>query len=32
MPKMPVSDYGFYAQVSDTEGNTIGIWQISSGH
>lgn len=32
LPKMPVGNYGFYAQVSDTEGNTIGIWQSAAGH
>lgn len=26
-PKSPVGDFGFYAQVSDTEGNVIGLWQ-----
>lgn len=28
-PKIPVGSYGFYAQISDTEGNTIGIWQTA---
>ena len=27
LPKMPVGNYGLYAQVSDTEGNVIGLWQ-----
>ena len=26
-PKMQVADMGLYAQVTDTEGNTIGLWQ-----
>ena len=25
MPKMTIDNFGFYAQVSDTEGNVIGI-------
>lgn len=32
LPKMQVGNHGFYAQVSDTEGNTIGIWQSAAGH
>ncbi len=27
LPKIQVGEYGFYAQISDTEGNTIGMWQ-----
>jgi predicted enzyme related to lactoylglutathione lyase len=27
LPKTPVGDFGFYAQVTDTEGNVIGIWE-----
>ena len=27
MPKMGVGDMGFYAKISDTEGNVIGVWQ-----
>ena len=27
VPKMPVADFGFYAQVSDTENNIIGLWE-----
>ncbi len=27
MPKMQVSDMGYYARVTDTEGNVIGIWE-----
>lgn len=27
MPKMQVADMGVYARVTDTEGNTIGVWQ-----
>jgi predicted enzyme related to lactoylglutathione lyase len=26
-PKSPVGDFGFYAQVADTEGNVIGLWE-----
>ena len=26
-PKMQVADMGYYAQVTDTEGNIIGLWQ-----
>jgi uncharacterized protein len=29
MPKVPVGDFGFYARVSDTEGNVIGLWQTA---
>ncbi len=25
--KKPVGDMGFYAQITDSEGNTIGLWQ-----
>lgn len=25
--KSPVGDFGFYAQVADTEGNVIGLWE-----
>ena len=27
MPKVPVAGYGFYAQITDTEGNSLGIWE-----
>lgn len=27
MPKTDIGQFGFYARVSDTEGNVIGIWQ-----
>ena len=27
LPKMTVGSFGFYARVSDTEGNVIGLWQ-----
>jgi hypothetical protein len=27
MQKMSIGEFGFYARVSDTEGNIIGIWQ-----
>ena len=27
--KMPAGSYGFYAQISDTEGSTPGIWQAA---
>ena len=27
MPKTQVGQFGLYARVKDTEGNTIGIWQ-----
>ena len=30
--KKQVGDYGFYAQVSDTEGNIIGVWQPAHQH
>lgn len=26
-PKITVGKHGFYAQISDTEGNSIGLWQ-----
>lgn len=26
-PKIQIADMGLYAQVTDTEGNTIGLWQ-----
>lgn len=26
-PKTPVGDFGFYAEVLDTENNTIGLWE-----
>ena len=29
MAKVAVGDYGFYAQISDTEGNRLGIWQAT---
>jgi predicted enzyme related to lactoylglutathione lyase len=25
--KSPVGDFGFYAQVADTEGNVVGLWE-----
>lgn len=28
MPKMPIGDMGFYARVSDPEGNVIGLLQM----
>ena len=27
VPKKQVADFGFYAQVSDTENNIIGLWE-----
>lgn len=27
MTKMEVGEMGYYARVSDTEGNVIGIWE-----
>jgi len=27
LPKMAVSIFGFYARVTDTEGNVIGLWE-----
>ncbi len=30
--KMSVGDMGYYAQVADTEGNIIGIWQTIQKH
>jgi len=27
MPKTDIGQFGFYALVSDTEGNAIGIWE-----
>jgi predicted enzyme related to lactoylglutathione lyase len=27
--KAPVMDMGFYAEVADTEGNTIGLWELA---
>ena len=27
MPKIQIGNFGFYARVSDTEGNTIGTWE-----
>jgi predicted enzyme related to lactoylglutathione lyase len=27
MPVIPIGEFGFYARVSDSEGNIIGIWQ-----
>ena len=29
MGKVAVGEYGFYAQISDTEGNRLGIWQVT---
>jgi len=29
MPKVPISSFGFYARVSDSEGNVIGIWETA---
>jgi predicted enzyme related to lactoylglutathione lyase len=28
LPKMKVGDFGYYARISDTEGNIIGIWEM----
>jgi len=28
MSTVPVGDFGLYARVADTEGNTIGVWQL----
>ena len=27
MPKTAIGQFGFYARISDTEGNVIGIWE-----
>ncbi|HSF28296.1 MAG TPA: VOC family protein [Nitrosopumilaceae archaeon] len=27
LPKMTVGSFGFYARVTDTEGNVIGLWE-----
>jgi predicted enzyme related to lactoylglutathione lyase len=27
--KAPVGDFGFVAYISDTEGNTVGLWQFA---
>jgi predicted enzyme related to lactoylglutathione lyase len=27
MPKINIGQFGFYARISDTEGNYIGIWE-----
>lgn len=27
VPKTPVGNFGFFAQLSDTEGNILGLWQ-----
>lgn len=27
LPKTPVADMGFHAMFSDTEGNTLGLWE-----
>lgn len=27
MPKNPIGQMGFYAYVTDTEGNTLGLWE-----
>jgi uncharacterized protein len=27
--RMPVGDMGFYAQIRDTEGNVIGLWEMA---
>lgn len=27
MPKFAMGDYGYYARVSDPEGNVVGVWQ-----
>lgn len=27
LPKMAVGSFGFYARVTDTEGNVIGLWE-----
>jgi len=26
-PKTPVGNFGLYAEVTDTEGNVVGLWQ-----
>lgn len=30
LPKKEIGKHGFYAQVSDIEGNTLGLWQSKS--
>ena len=32
LPKQPVEDLGFFAKISDPEGNIIGLWQERMGH
>lgn len=27
LPRGPISDFGFFAVVKDTEGNTVGLWE-----
>ena len=27
LPKAPVEDFGMFAEISDTEGNVIGLWE-----
>ena len=27
LPKQNVGDFGYYARIKDTEGNTIGLWE-----
>ena len=29
LPGKQVGEYGFYARVSDTEGNVVGVWQTA---
>ena len=29
-PKTQIGEHGFYALISDTEGNTVGLWQFST--
>lgn len=31
LPKTRIGDHGFYAQVSDVEGNVLGLWQSKGG-
>ena len=32
MPAIKVGEFGLYARVADTEGNTLGIWQVLHPH
>ena len=29
LPRKQVGEYGFYARVSDTGGNVVGVWQTA---